>query len=229
MADGDTEKAEQLLKGAYAIQTADDSIGYYEQFAPLYDQQFADRMGYIYPETLIEVYGQTACPTDLPVLDIGCGTGLVATELTRQHGIACNNIDGVDISPDMLAAAKDKNLYNKLFQADLTDADFRQSTSGLSTGYGAIVSAGTFTFGHLGPSVLSTLLALGKEGTLYCIGVNSGYYQQQGFKAEFDRLANEQLISPPEAHIKEIYQPGQSSTHSNDTATIIVYRQLASV
>lgn len=52
---------------------------------------------------------------ELRVLDLGCGTGLCGTYL-RQ---AASRLVGVDLSPDMLAVAREKWLYHELVEADL--------------------------------------------------------------------------------------------------------------
>lgn len=51
----------------------------------------------------------------LDILDIGCGTGLVGLRVRDLAG----RMDGVDISSAMLEKAREKNVYDGLFQADL--------------------------------------------------------------------------------------------------------------
>jgi predicted TPR repeat methyltransferase len=51
-----------------------------------------------------------------PVLDLGCGTGLMAVVLSD---LALAPMTGVDLSEGMLAEARAKNLYAELVQADL--------------------------------------------------------------------------------------------------------------
>lgn len=219
--DTNLETATKLLEGAYAVKTPSDNVSYYREFAGVYDDHFAHKLGYIYPRMLAEVYSQAAQHSDFPILDIGCGTGLVAQALV-DTGNQNTEIDGLDISADMLTSAAQKNLYRSLYEADLT-----LGTEALAGGYGAIVSAGTFTFGHLGPQVLPDLLSLGKAGTLYCIGVNSVYFEEQGFTATLDAMVSQNLITQPEALIKKIYASEQdgNNTHINDTATVLVFRQ----
>ncbi len=221
---GNNSEADRLLEGAYAIKSAQDNLDYYKEFAAIYDEQFANAMGYVYPRMLATVYQKHTDSTDLPIVDIGCGTGLVANALIEHLQLANLTIDGIDISPEMLAAAKSKGLYRELYQRDLTATD--SATAPQPESYGAVLSAGTFTFGHLGPDVLPTLLALGRSNTLYCIGVNSKHYEQQGFARVLESLTDKALISQPIVETMQIYDLVEDSAHAGDTATVLVYRQI---
>ena len=221
------DKSTRLLEGAYAVKTVEDNIEYYRDFADIYDTEFADNMGYVYPAVIAEVFAHHRKPSDAPIADIGCGTGLVASVL-RTHNINQNKndlleIDGIDISKEMLNAAREKNLYSALYQADLT-----QSLSHLPGNYGAVLSAGTFTFGHLGPDILPDLLQIGRTDTLYCIGVNSVHFEAQGFSSVLDSMVQKSLISQPVSEVRKIYDQQNASdiSHADDTARIMVYRQL---
>jgi len=55
-------------------------------------------------------------PSDVSVLDYACGTGLVGQYLS-EYGI--KNIDGVDISPNMLEEASEKCVYRDLTEHTL--------------------------------------------------------------------------------------------------------------
>ena len=48
------------------------------------------------------------------ILDVGCGTGLVGSELNR---IGYKNLDGLDASPEMLKIAAEKNIFKSTFVA----------------------------------------------------------------------------------------------------------------
>lgn len=50
------------------------------------------------------------------VADLGCGTGRTA-EWLRSRGAL--RIDGVDLTPEMLAVARDKGIYDRLVEADV--------------------------------------------------------------------------------------------------------------
>lgn len=209
------ERAEKLLAGAYSLSTAEDNIEYYKDFAGIYDVQYAERMGYSYPDALAQVFQTYQQPTDTPVADIGCGTGLVASALQLTD----KQIDGFDISAQMLHVARAKSIYRTCYEVDLL-----AGIEGVPCDYGAIVSAGTFTFGHLGPATLVTLLGIAKEEALFCIGINATHFEKAGFKQVFDELLSGSRITPPVFTQQEIYS-GQDSDHANDLATVAVYRK----
>lgn len=210
------KKAERLLRGAYALRSSKDNIEYYRDFAQIYDDQYAGRMGYSYPAALAQVYSDYKNSNDVPVADIGCGTGLVASEL----GLPPQTIDGIDISEDMLTVAREKSIYRDCYQIDL-----KSGVEGLPGDYGAVVSAGTFTFGHLGPESLVPLLDIGREDALFCIGVNAQHFEKEGFSLMFRQLYGGGKISEPVYTQQKIYA-AENSAHAKDVATVVVYRKL---
>ena len=102
--------------------------------------------------------------------------------------------------------------------------DLLDGVEGIPCDYGAVVSAGTFTFGHLGPITLITLLDIAKKGALFCIGINGRHFMEAGFKQVFDELVSDNKITPPVFTQQEIYS-GQDSDHAHDLATVAVYRK----
>jgi SAM-dependent methyltransferase len=50
-------------------------------------------------------------------VDLGCGTGRTGAWL-RRHGVPA--IDGVDLTPEMLAAARERGVHDRLVEADVT-------------------------------------------------------------------------------------------------------------
>ncbi len=204
----------ELLQGAYAIETPKDNLDYYEDFADHYDAEFAKKLGYIYPAVIAEFYHKHAEPADRPVADIGCGTGLVAEAMNLPKDI----IHGFDISPDMLEKSRRKGLYAGLHTVDLT-APFTPPAV-----FGAVVSAGTFTHGHLGPDPLRNLLALAAPNALFCIGVNAQHYEAKGFGPALDAMRSQGLISPPLLETVPIFSD-PNSPHGKDQANVLVYRK----
>lgn len=205
----------ELLQGAYEIETPADSRAYYHDFADHYDAEFAQKLGYIYPRVIAEFYHKIATPQDRPIADIGCGTGLVAESLS----LPAKTIHGFDISPEMLDRSREKNLYAALHNVDLT-----LPLPPLPTLFGAVVSAGTFTHGHLGPDPLENLLTLAGPDGLFCIGVNAQHFADQGFAPVLGRLHSQGKITAPVLETVPIYSD-PNSAHGKDKAQVLIYRK----
>lgn len=204
----------ELLENAYKLHTPADNIAYYDSFAATYDADFMERLGYHYPTAIAAIYQGTSRQT--PVADIGCGTGAVAAAL----GLPADQIDGMDISAEMLAVAGQKSLYRHLYQVDLTGP-----LDAISHGYGTVLSAGTFTHGHLGPGPLRGLLDIARPGGLFIIGVNQAHYGKHDFAAALAELGAEGRISPVTISAIKIYDKA-GHDHSDDQALVLHYRKL---
>ena len=209
------------LDDAYALKTPEDNVALYRHWAETYDVEFAQNRGYQYPQKIADIYAHCAAPDDNPILDVGSGTGLVATALQEHQAINAKlTIDGVDISPEMLAISQTKNVYRHLIEADLT-----QSIDLPEKQYGAVVSAGTFTHGHVGPEALLKLLRLCRAGALFVIGVNGTAFDQYHFGSHFAALQADQHITPIE-FIRVQYYATASDTYSADQGYAVVFRKV---
>jgi predicted TPR repeat methyltransferase len=209
------------LDDAYALKTPEDNVALYRHWAETYDVEFAQNRGYQYPQKIADIYARCAKLGDNPVLDVGSGTGLVATALQEHQAINAQlTIDGVDISPEMLAISRTKQVYRHLFEADLT-----QSIDLPEKQYGAVVSAGTFTHGHVGPEALLKLLRLCRAGALFVIGVNGTAFDQYHFGSHFAALQADQHITPIE-FIRVQYYATASDTYSADQGYAVVFRKV---
>lgn len=88
----------------------------FDSYAPMFDQHLTGALHYRIPEIVAEAvahHGPFAS-----VLDLGCGTGLIAEALKGQY----TNIDGVDLSPRMIEKAKERGLYRTLATSDCVEA-----------------------------------------------------------------------------------------------------------
>ena len=180
------KNALNLLKGAYNLSTPDDNRKYYEGFAPFYDSVFVKDLGYTYPSVVANLLVENI-KIDGPICDIGCGTGLVASEIKKKVPNAI--IDGVDISKDMIQISREKNIYRNLIELNLEDPlDY------LLKNYSAVVSAGTFTHGHLGSDALNRLVSHFESGTKFVIGINFDHYHSKGFEKKFETLIKSNVI-----------------------------------
>ena len=208
-----TEDAKPDLAAAYALRTPEDSRRLYRDWAATYDDGFAAEMDYLYPRRMAELFADRADPS-VAALDIGAGTGLVGRALA-DLGFAA--VDGLDISPEMLAVARGKGGYRALIEADLT------RTLPLETAaYGGAVSAGTFTHGHVGPEALAECLRVVAPGGVLALGVNARHFEAQGFRDAFARLAAEGRIAPVEYVEIGIYGPSATHDAREETALVAV-------
>ena len=203
------------LNDAYSVKTPEDNIKLYKVWASSYDDDFAKKNDYRSPVLISNYYDKYSNKNDVPVLDVGAGTGLIAEVMNKKNTI---DIDAIDISPEMLESAKSKNCYNKLIEADLTknlDID--------NNYYGAIVSAGTFTHGHIGPNALDELLRVTKPSGLFVITIHSKVYVNQNFEQKFQNI-NKQ-ITDLTFHEEKAYGNNPDKDHGNDTVLITVFRK----
>ena len=203
------------LNDAYSVKTPEDNIKLYKVWASSYDDDFAKKNDYRSPVLISNYYDKYSNKNDVPILDVGAGTGLIAEVMNKKNTI---DIDAIDISPEMLESAKSKNCYNKLIEADLTkNLDIENNY------YGAIVSAGTFTHGHIGPNALDELLRVTKPSGLFVITIHSKVYVNQNFEQKFQDI-NEQ-ITDLTFHEEKAYGNNPDKDHGNDTIFITVFRK----
>ena len=211
------------VDAAYALETPADNIRLYREWAADYDADFVEREGYVLHLRVTESMLQRRSQIDGAVLDVGCGTGGVGAAL-QAGGIEV--IDGIDISPEMLAEAGRKTtadgapVYRALIGADLTQAiDIPDDR------YAALISAGTFTHGHLGPETLDELWRIAAPGATCVIGVRSTHYEAMGFADKLARAVANGLITDHELALVRVYSDAAgNSEHANDKAQIVVCR-----
>jgi predicted TPR repeat methyltransferase len=95
----------------------------FDQFAPDYDNRMRGELAYAAPEILRELFEIIGAPgmRERPgpkILDLGCGTGLCG-EAFRPLAV---RLDGVDLSPAMVAKARARGVYDSLMVADIETA-----------------------------------------------------------------------------------------------------------
>jgi predicted TPR repeat methyltransferase len=136
----------------------DETRALYDDWAASYDAEVGTQ-GYATPGRCAEALARFSSDQTRPILDFGCGTGLSGLAL-KLAGFA--EIDGLDLSADMLALAHAKKLYRKL---DTIEAG---ASLGHTPGdYAAIAAIGVIGAGAAPMSVLDTLMkGLGKGGLL---------------------------------------------------------------
>jgi predicted TPR repeat methyltransferase len=107
--------------GGHAM-SADYVRSVFDQYASKFDEALA-ALAYTAPEMLAVAVAEVCNERDRPLhfatmLDLGCGTGLSGAAFRT----VVDWMEGVDLSPGMVAQARRKNLYDKLEAGDLTES-----------------------------------------------------------------------------------------------------------
>ncbi|MFY8146534.1 MAG: class I SAM-dependent DNA methyltransferase [Rhodobacter sp.] len=208
--------SEPDLHAAFALRTPGDCLRLYRDWAASYDAGFAAGMDYRLPAHVAAAFlagGGTG-----PVLDVGAGTGLVGAAL-RALGFT-GQIDGVDLSPQMLDQAREKQVYRDLIEADIT------RPLPLPGGYTGVVSSGTFTHGHVGPEAFGPMLAVAASGALFALSVNLRVWAAAGFEPALAALAGQlRDMQRIEVAIYGAAAARLDPDHAGDRAMIVLFRK----
>ncbi|XP_067863292.1 methyltransferase-like protein 27 [Heptranchias perlo] len=123
------------------------------------------------------------------VLDVACGTGMVAEQL---QNVGFKNFHGIDGSEAMLKVADSKNLYQSLKKC-LIVPDKPLPVS--SDTYDLVIVVGALSSGHVSPDVLPELLRVTKPGAYLCLTAieNKGSNYMQQLLATMEELENKGL------------------------------------
>ncbi len=145
-------------------------------------------MGYRAPELVAKALADHLKAESPKLLDAGCGTGLTAKAVRTYHPQA--QIDGFDLSPEMLKQAAKTGLYQSLKVADATKA--LPFPSGQ---YDAAVSSGLYTLGHVGPEALVPVLDTIKPGGLFALNIYEAAWHKLRFEEAIDQLVADGLVT----------------------------------
>jgi MFS family permease len=160
----------------YGAKDLDNLREEYDRIASGYDQALLDGMGYRSPQAVAEVARRLLEP-EARILDAGAGTGLLGVALAEA---GFSNLDGLDLSPAMLAEAARKNVYRDLREGRLGDRlDYETAR------YDAVASAGVLTTGHAPASCLDELVRVTRAGGFLVFTLRSdemppGYAEKLG-------------------------------------------------
>jgi predicted TPR repeat methyltransferase len=170
----------------------------YDRWADTYDEEMA-RVGYRHPAIGLALLARHA-PRGGPVLDAGCGTGLLGDWLGIL-GFA--PVEGLDLSEGMLAVALAKGSYARLHQLALGGPlPFEDGH------FAGVISTGVFTTGHVGAEGLPELARITRPGGAIVLTVKTTLWDQ-GFR--------ESLLAHPGLSIVErtdpyVSMPGEPGT-----------------
>lgn len=152
----------QVLRPAlWTPRPVEETIAVYADWADTYDAEVTAR-GYRTPERLAKALAELASP-DAAILDFGCGTGIGGAAL---RSVGFTQIDGTDITKEMLTIAAARGIYNKTWVSAPGEMDFEDGA------YDVIVAVGVISLGAAPPETLAPLVAKLPAGGLLSMSYN---------------------------------------------------------
>lgn len=151
---------DSFLNKAYGARDAVSTRQLYDDWSASYEAELGGN-GYVTPKRCAEALAKYSTTPSAPILDFGCGTGL--SGLALKHA-GFETIDGVDLSADMLAQAKEKNIYRSLKQIE--------AGAEIDRGYAAIAAIGVIGAGAAPISTFNILMRGLTKGGLLVLSFN---------------------------------------------------------
>lgn len=167
------------LKSVYDKSTVEDQRRIYREWAETYDNDTLQDFGWIGFQPAAEEFEKRVADKNAVILDAGCGTGLSGKALFE---LGYTEIHGRDLSPEMLAKARETNVYQSLAEIDLTQSINEDRD------YHAIFSCGVFGFGPPFAEHIRHLTELLKPDGYAVITVNGKGWIEKGWENELTRV-----------------------------------------
>ncbi|MEM7344350.1 MAG: class I SAM-dependent methyltransferase [Chloroflexota bacterium] len=182
------DRASQIIQEALSLDGTPNTLKqFYAKWADDYDTDVAHEH-YAAPQIMVDMLQALNNETTLNIIDAGCGTGLVG-DLLYQQGY--RQIDGFDLSPDMVQIAETRGVYNQLRgNIDLTQplANYDENS------YDVAFCCGVFTLGHVSPTALNQLIYLVRPGGYILVSTRVSYYGATDYQAVSDALEQQGLF-----------------------------------
>ncbi len=201
----------EVLHTALNLDGSSESIkDFYADWAETYDTD-TDGLGYTAVSHVIEILSN--CPTaealkvdpanpEIKIMDAGCGTGKLARALKHE---GYNNIDGFDLSEDMVQIAESLGIYNQLHGNIDINAPLNPEWI---DSYDCTVSIGVFTPGHVPPQALEQLQKMTRPGGLIIVSTRIEYYECEHYQLFNDKLESENKV--------QLLQVQNDATYTHD-------------
>lgn len=170
----------ERVRAIYNAPSRDELSRAYDAWAAQYDAD-VEALGYVNPMVALGLCTRYV-RGDRPILDAGCGTGLMGQMLAL---LDYAEIDGLDMSMGMLRRAAGRGVYRRLHHAVLGERLPLPDAA-----YGGILAIGVFTTAYAGPEALDELLRITEPGGTLVFTVTQAM-SEAGFQARQDALEAE--------------------------------------
>lgn len=196
MGDG---RHEGHLGAVYDADAPDKIAAVYDSWAATYDEEMA-RVGYRHPAVGLALLARHAPRGSGPVLDAGCGTGLLGDWLGI---LGFGPVEGLDLSEGMLARARAKGSYAALHRLALGGPlPFADGA------FAAVICTGVFTTGHVGAEGLPELIRITRTGGPIVLTVKTSVWTD-GVEAALKGCADVEVVEETAPYIS---MPGEAGT-----------------
>ncbi|XP_060704167.1 methyltransferase-like protein 27 isoform X2 [Hemiscyllium ocellatum] len=163
---------QRTVLSAHKESTTEDKMSFYDSWSELYEQDMIIldyRAPVMVAESLAAVIHEDR--DKALVLDVACGTGLVAKQLQR---FGFRNFHGMDGSQEMLELARSKSIYQTL-QKCVLDSELLPASS---DSYDVVVIVGALSGGQVPFAILPELHRVTKPGGFVCMTTRSNTSNQ---------------------------------------------------
>ena len=187
------------LGAVYEARAPEEVAAVYDGWAETYDAEMA-KAGYRHPAIGLALLARHLPRGSGPVLDAGCGTGLLGDWLGIM-GFA--PVEGLDLSEGMLAVARAKGAYARLHHLALGRAlPFADGA------FAGVISTGVFTTGHVGIEGVPELCRITAAGGPVVLTVKTTLWEA-GFGAALGSMAGVAVVERTEPYVS---MPGEAGT-----------------
>jgi SAM-dependent methyltransferase len=161
----------------------------YAEWVPTYERTVEDAMDI----ALLDALTTPPWSSLHTAADLGCGTGRTGAWL-RKRGVAA--IDGIDVTPEMLAVARESDVYRRLDEADV-------ASTGLNPSAYDLVIAGLVDehLPDLRPLYHEAWRLAKSEGLLVIVGFHPHFIMAFGVPTHFDSASGEPVAIETHVHL----------------------------
>ena len=161
----------------------------YREWVPTYEDTVQDAMDI----ALLDELSGPVWEQVHRAADLGCGTGRTGAWL-REHGVAA--IDGVDLTPEMLAVARERGAHDRLVEADVADTGLEAGTYDL-----VIASLVDEHLEDLGPLYREAWRLAAPGAWLVLVAFHPHFIMATGMPTHFTSAAGEPLAIATHVHL----------------------------
>ena len=193
---------EDWLTKVYTAESETELMQGYGGWAESYDADLM-RFGYRLPAVAAGMCGRHFGKGASPILDAGCGTGLIGEFL---HALEFDPIVGIDLSEEMLEIAERKAIYEQLHKMRLGDRlDVEDDV------FEGVTAIGVFTVRHASAEGFDELIRVTRPGGSLVISIRVDDGRGKPFLSRAKMLADEGRWRPIDQSRPIVSMPGEDA------------------